>query len=74
MSEKDAVWRETPLDHWSTAIDPAIMAGDEWVEPGDPGLAKAVTKDDEENLDLTKQAMMGKFQHPQHDSSYGTDS
>lgn len=73
MTEKEAPWRDTPLDHWSTDIDPAIMSGDEWVGPGDPGVAKAAKFEHGDAIDLTKQAMMGHFQHPQHDSSYGLD-
>jgi Protein of unknown function (DUF3905) len=26
-------WRETPLDHWSTDVDPAVMSCEEWVTP-----------------------------------------
>lgn len=62
-------WRETPLDHWSTEIDPALMAGDEWAEGGadaDPGT---------EWIDERQgRAMSGApFMHPTHDTNYGLE-
>lgn len=65
MAEKNAPWRDTPLDHWSTDIDPAIMVGDEWVQEGDPGVSQAATKDTVEDPSLL--AQRGRFMHPQHD-------
>jgi len=67
MVEKKAPWRDTPLDHWSTDLDPAILSGDQYTEAGDPGEARAENESDERNQ--TEQAMMGRFMHPQHDTS-----
>lgn len=59
-------WSDTPLDHWSANVDPAIMAGDEWVDnSADPGAEKL------------KQALQERppapFMHPTHDTNYGID-
>ncbi|SDY72779.1 Protein of unknown function [Evansella caseinilytica] len=32
---------ETPLDHWSVNVDPAIMSGDHWVEEEEAPLRSA---------------------------------
>lgn len=59
-------WRETPLDHWSRDIDPAIMAGDEWTGKGtaeDPGAQRINSLQG-----LTR--MRETFMHPTHDSNY----
>ncbi|MCL6446426.1 MAG: DUF3905 domain-containing protein [Alicyclobacillus sp.] len=60
-------WRETPLDHWSTDIDPAIMAGDEWVdEKTDPGT--------ERWREMQGGTMHGdRFMHPTHDTTFGLE-
>jgi len=68
--EKTAPWRDTPLDHWSTAIDPSVMAGDQWVEPGDPG--EQIARDLAQK-NSGPQAQLGRFQHPQHDTSVDRD-
>lgn len=61
------VWRETPLDHWSTDIDPVLMAGDEWVDnENDPGTRRMAEK-------LGGTAMNEPFMHPMHDVTYGLD-
>jgi Protein of unknown function (DUF3905) len=60
-------WKETPLDHWSTDIDPAIMAGDEWASEdpnSDPGAERIA-----EHYGLTY--MGAQFMHPMHDTNYG---
>lgn len=65
--EKLPPWRETPLDHWSTDIDPVIMAGDEWTsdEPqSDPGAERIA----EEGGGT---AVGAPFMHPTHDTNYG---
>ncbi len=65
MTEKEAPWRDTPLDHWSADIDPSIMASDVWVEKGDPGVEKALTK--EMIAGLQTNMSVDRFMHPQHD-------
>lgn len=57
-------WRETPLDHWSTDIDPVLMAGDEWVNnDSDPGTERIL-----EGQGGTR--MGAQFMHPMHDTTY----
>ncbi|RIV20105.1 DUF3905 domain-containing protein [Alicyclobacillaceae bacterium I2511] len=59
-------WRETPLDHWSREIDPAIMAGDEWAGNGpevDPGAQRL-----KQQQGHTRTGEI--FMHPTHDSNY----
>ncbi|MDQ0253728.1 hypothetical protein J2S74_001100 [Evansella vedderi] len=58
---------ETPLEHWSDNIDPAIMSGDHWVEEEEAPLAE------EENTKIvldtrTKQRNLydERFMHPTH--------
>lgn len=71
LVENNAPWRQTPLDHWSKDIDPAIMSGDEWVDNDhDPGseryeTRKIATGDYGPNLGL--------FMHPTLDVTYGTE-
>ncbi|MCF6093854.1 DUF3905 domain-containing protein [Microaerobacter geothermalis] len=61
---------DTPLDHWSTDVDPAIMAGQHWVDEGeDVGNASDENRDYEEGII----AQSGIFMHPYHDVSYGRD-
>jgi hypothetical protein len=61
----------SPLNNWSTEVDPAIMAGDQWVHPtNDIGCSSS------ENVDLIEEGIppMGvPFTHPTHDVSYGRD-
>lgn len=71
MVEKNAPWRKTPLDQWSTDTDPAIMADDVWVDKGDIGAEKARTK--KTTQDITAESMMGRFMHPQHDVGFGDE-
>jgi len=60
-------WRETPLDHWSEDIDPALMAGDEWAAgKRDPGTVRI-----REQQAGTK--MGAPFMHPTHDTGYDLD-
>lgn len=70
MPDKDApLWRETPLDHWSRDIDPAMMAGDEWAtdHPGsDPGAERVAE-------DQGGARMGAPFMHPEHDTNYGLE-
>lgn len=62
-------WRNTPLEHWSTDIDPAIMAGDEWVDNSaraDPGSERIAEKQG-------GTVMSAPFMHPTHDTNYGLE-
>jgi hypothetical protein len=63
-------WRETPLDHWSTDVDPVLMAGDEWAmdDPeADPGARRL---DEGRAGTLTGGA---RFMHPTHDTNWGLE-
>ncbi len=62
--------KDTPLDHWSKDTDPAVMAGDEWVDPQEDFGNKVI-----ENEDLKKgiRTQSGTFMHPVFDVSYGED-
>ena len=61
------LWRETPLDHWSSSIDPVIMSGDEWVQGDqDPGATRLA----QQHPGTT---MRERFMHPTHDTGYGVD-
>jgi hypothetical protein len=62
-------WRETPLDHWSTDIDPAIMAGDEWAvnrSASDPGSERIAEQQG-------GTVMKAPFMHPMYDTTYGLE-
>lgn len=70
LQEINAPWRNTPLDNWSTEIDPAIMSGDQWVDEKDPGWQRR------ENQALAKgdtSFLLAPFMHPTHDATYGND-
>jgi Protein of unknown function (DUF3905) len=72
LHEKDAPWRNTPLDRWSTEIDPSIMSGDRWVDnENDPGSERrenqAIARGDTSML-------LAPFMHPTHDVTYGIES
>jgi len=62
--------KKTPLDNWSKNIDPAIMAGDEWVDEEDDYGNKSI-----ENKELNEGifTQSGIFMHPTHDVSYKKD-
>ncbi|MCL6517402.1 DUF3905 domain-containing protein [Alicyclobacillus sp.] len=63
-------WRETPLDHWSTDIDPAILSGDEWAASDpreDPGARRI-----EERRTGTFTGG-SRFMHPTIDTNWGLD-
>ncbi|MFV9511057.1 DUF3905 domain-containing protein [Tepidibacillus sp. LV47] len=62
--------KETPLDHWSKEVDPAIMSGDEWVDKDDD-FGNATTENKELEKGIFNQS--GTFMHPTHDVSYGKD-
>lgn len=61
----------SPLENWSKDVDPAIMAGDEWVHPtNDIGWNTAENRD---LLEKKKRPQASPFMHPEHDVSRGTD-
>lgn len=62
--------KNTPLDHWSTDIDPAIMSGDEWVDNNED-IGHTSTENQEMEEGILPQG--GVFMHPVHDVSYGKD-
>lgn len=65
--KQSPVWRETPLDHWNRDIDPAVMAGDEWVtQHSDPGSQRIAQ-------DAGGTLIGEQFMHPQHDTTYDLD-
>ncbi len=68
VAENKAPWRKTPLDDWSTDVDPAILAGDEWVDENDPGAVRAATPAN--TGDITARSMLGRYMHPEHDVSW----
>ncbi|RXT13549.1 DUF3905 domain-containing protein [Ammoniphilus sp. CFH 90114] len=61
----------SPLNNWSTDVDPAIMAGDQWVHPtNDIGCNSS------ENAEMIEEGInpLGvPFMHPDKDVSYGRD-
>lgn len=61
----------SPLNNWSTDVDPAIMAGDQWVHPtNDIGCNST------ENQELLEEGIPPQgvpFMHPSKDVSYGRD-
>jgi Protein of unknown function (DUF3905) len=56
----------SPLNNWSDDVDPAVMAGDEWIHPtNDIGWAS------DENtalLESKKREPTKQFMHPQHET------
>ncbi|WP_102271689.1 DUF3905 domain-containing protein [Cytobacillus massiliigabonensis] len=61
----------SPLENWSDEVDPAIMAGDEWVHPtNDIGWNTTENKD---LLEKKKKPQAYPFMHPTKDVSRGTD-
>ncbi len=66
MVEKDAPWRQAEKIHpWTRETDPSSLAGDEWVDKGDPGVEKAVKEEDVKAH--PHRPVMERFMHPQHD-------
>jgi hypothetical protein len=62
---------QSPLNNWSDEIDPAIMAGAEWVHPtNDIGWN---TAENRELVEKQKKPQRVPFMHPDKDVSYGTD-
>jgi len=63
--------KNSPLENWSKEIDPAVMAGDEWIHPtNDIGWNTPENKD---LLERKKRPNASPFMHPEHDVSRGTD-
>lgn len=61
------VYRETPLDHWSTDIDPVIMSGDEWIDDKrDPGQERIIEK---QGGTIIRE----RFMHPTLDTNHGLE-
>ncbi|TPG91686.1 DUF3905 domain-containing protein [Brevibacillus laterosporus] len=62
----------SPINHWSCNIDPAIMAGPEWVHPtNDIGWNTSENRELLEKKQLHKEK--GMFDHLDKDVSYYTD-
>lgn len=70
FAKKSMENKDTPLDHWSKATDPAIMAGDEWVDHENDFGNKSVENEELTKGILTQSAI---FMHPIHDVSYKKD-
>ncbi len=70
FAKKAMETKKTPLEYWSKEIDPAIMAGDEWVDKEND-----IGNEAEENKKLEEGIMHNSaiFMHPIHDVSYGKD-
>ncbi|MFD1017961.1 DUF3905 domain-containing protein [Thalassobacillus hwangdonensis] len=61
----------SPLNHWSEEIDPAIMSGSEWVHPtNDIGWN---TSHNRKLMETNYYEKRKNFSHPTHDVSQGTD-
>ncbi|MBO9128455.1 DUF3905 domain-containing protein [Bacillus sp. 165] len=55
---------DSPLNNWSDEIDPATMAGDEWIHPtNDIGWT---TPENQELLEEKKETHSKTFMHPQY--------
>ena len=67
--------KESPLEQWSEEIDPAIMAGDEWVHPtNDIGWNTLENRELIEKQHKEQTPSNDKrFMHPTIDSSYNKD-
>jgi hypothetical protein len=71
LREKKAPWRDTPLEHWSREIDPAIMSGDQWADnKRDPGSERS---ENQQILSGDVPSPLAPFMHPMHDVTYGDD-
>nr|WP_205672079.1 DUF3905 domain-containing protein [Ammoniphilus sp. YIM 78166] len=61
----------SPLNNWSTDVDPAIMAGDQWVHP-----TNDIGNNSAENAEMIEEGINPRgvpFMHPTKDVSYGRD-
>nr|WP_205188782.1 DUF3905 domain-containing protein [Metabacillus iocasae] len=63
--------KQSPLNNWSDDVDPAIMAGDQWVHPtNDIGWN---TSENRDLLEAKKAPESQTFTHPDKDVGYGSD-
>ncbi|SDN16396.1 DUF3905 domain-containing protein [Bacillus sp. OK048] len=61
----------SPLENWSEASDPEVMAGDDWIHPtNDIGWN---TPENRELLESKKKPQAFPFMHPDKDVSKGSD-
>ncbi|WP_153005041.1 DUF3905 domain-containing protein [Ferroacidibacillus organovorans] len=65
--EPKAPFRDTPLDTFDEHTDPSILSGDQYASDQDPGSTRAIYEKDIE--DFQAQTMLGRFMHPEHDTS-----
>lgn len=58
---------ETPLEHWSDRIDPAIMSGDHWVEEEEAPLQDTENSRIPLETNMKNRSLPGEhFMHPTH--------
>ncbi|ADU30773.1 DUF3905 domain-containing protein [Evansella cellulosilytica] len=57
---------ETPLDHWSINIDPAIMSGDHWVEEEEAPISDSDSSKIKLSTRMGKHFQTEQFMHPTH--------
>lgn len=64
---------KTPLDNWSTDIDPAIMSGDHWAEEENAPLEQLdfLNNEECEEVSAKKEHPYDIFMHPTINVSYG---
>lgn len=71
IGDSKYVSQNSPLENWSDEIDPAIMAGDEWIHPtNDIGWN---TTENKELLESNIDPNASPFMHPTKDVSQGKD-
>ena len=71
QAELHAPWKDTPLDYWSTEIDPVIMSSDHWVDREvDPGFKR---RENQELAQGDTSMLLAPFMHPMHDVTYRID-
>ncbi len=58
------------LNNWSTDVDPAVLAGDEW---SDADELSALNKEGDADFRERPHAFGGMFMHPTIDASYNND-
>lgn len=63
----EAPFRKTPLETFDEHTDPSILSGDQYASEHDPGATRAIYEKDVK--DLQTQSMLGRFMHPEHDTS-----
>lgn len=70
-AEREARWRETPLDYWSVEVNPAVMSGQQWVDNSrDPG--SQTDENEEWNPEVWRRKILAGelFMHPVRDVTY----